>query len=276
VGAAISPGVLLTRLPRLLFVPEFYVLKFLWPLDLTIEYDFEPFRRNRLAVLAAAAGLGLVLGLLVIRGHRERTLGWLLAWSYAVAVLPVTNVFNDYQIVGDRYAQLPLLWLTPLILLAPARLLPGRPAALAAALLATALFAMSFRQVGVCKYEETLYRHALAVHPRAVKALVNLGLDLSDAGRDQEALALLERVYELHEDLYYYDYHLGRMALREGNLPEAEKRLLAAAAKRGHSRHIVFWRLGEVYDAMGDRRRALDAYAQARREYPAFLRHSGD
>jgi hypothetical protein len=237
----------LQRAPKIVFVPEFYLFKFLWPTRLTIEYSLQGFREHLLVLGLASAALGLIFLTIVVRGHRDRSLGWLLTWGYVVSLIPVMNLLPTHPAVADRYAQLALVWLAPLLLVPIFRTLPrAAVVALVVALVAT-LSVLSFRQVGTWRDEPTLFAHATTVNPHAIHSLGNLGTVLWERGREEEALEAFARLARLRPLDFRRDYYRGVRAMREGDLRTAELWLTAASKKRGLDLYRAHMRLGELY-----------------------------
>ena len=261
----LSPVELLTRLPRAVFVPEFYLLQFLWPAELTIEYDLDVYRSRPIVYGTGALLLMGAWAILVIRGWRDRTWVWLCATGLAFAILPVTNVIPTHPPVADRYVQLLLVWLAPLVCVPLAIRLPRRLAFVIGSVLLLGLAILSSRQLPVWQDDEALYRHAIAVNPGARQALRNLGVVLTGAGRVEEAIPFFEQLAAVDPDDFHLDFALGSLALRDARLEEAEVLLRSAARKRGEFRFLVDMKLGELHLQRGEVEAAREAYQRAHR-----------
>jgi tetratricopeptide (TPR) repeat protein len=235
------------RAPKIAFVPEFYLFKFLWPTRLTIEYSLQGFRENVFVLGMASAALGLTFLTIVFRGHRARSLGWLLAWGYVVTLIPVMNLLPTHPAVADRYAQLALVWLAPLLLVPVLGMLPRVAAIVLVLILVPALSVLSYRQVGTWRDEPTLFAHATTVNPHAIHSLGNLGTVLWQRGAEEEALEVFARLARLRPLDFRRDYYRGVRAMREGDVRAAELWLTAASQKRGLDLYRAHMRLGELY-----------------------------
>lgn len=258
-----SPLELVERVPRALFAAQFYVWKFLWPVDLTIEYDVAGMLRQRALLVASSVGALLLFAKLVGEGRRRRTLGWLLALCYAAALLPVSNLLPTTPLVADRYAQLPLVALVPLVVAPLLSRLPAWARLAAAALAVGALALATARQVPVWRDDQTLFAHAIRVNPKASAALGNLGLSLWDRGRTEDALRVLEDLHDLAPRDFRYPYVRGLLAAREGRLDEAERWLEQAAAGEGEPAYVAHMKLGDLYLRRERRDAARRAYERA-------------
>ncbi|MCP4039862.1 MAG: hypothetical protein GY733_23155, partial [bacterium] len=114
-GAAPSLAELVRRLPRAVFVPQFYLYKFVWPIEQSTEYVLDGVRENVLWFAATGVAMACAFGWILWRGAPRRSTAALFAAGYLVALIPVLNLLPTYPPVADRYAQLPLVFLTPLI-----------------------------------------------------------------------------------------------------------------------------------------------------------------
>ncbi len=254
---------LAARIPHALFAAQFYLWKLLWPAQLAIEYDVEGWLRSRVFLAASSIAFAGVFAGLVIEGWRRRSLGWLCALLYAGALLPVSNLLPTTPIVADRYAQLPLVALVPLVVVPLLSRLPPRVGALAVALAVAALAFATVRQVSVWRDDETLTGHTIAVNPKATAALGNLGLSLWDRGRSQDALRVLEQLHERAPTDFRYAYVKGLQAERQGDLDQAVRWLEEAVRGQGEPMYVVHMKLGDVQLRRGRRDDARAAYERA-------------
>ena len=258
-----SPLEFAARAPHALFAAQFYVWKLLWPAKLAIEYDVEGLLRHRAFLAASSIAFVGVFAGLVIEGWRRRSLGWLCALLYAAALLPVSNLLPTVPMVADRYAQLPLVALVPLVVVPVLSRLPARVGTVAAALAVVALTVATVRQVSVWRDDETLTAHTIAVNPKATAALGNLGLSLWDRGRSEDALRVLEQLHELAPTDFRYAYVKGLQAERQGNLDQAARWLEEAVRGQGEPMYVAHMKLGDVYLRRGRRDDARAAYERA-------------
>lgn len=263
IGDAVTLQSVVERLPRALFVPEFYAAKFLWPIPLTTEYEASRWLEQPFLLGAGALLLWGSLGVLLVRGWRQRSLGWLLALGYLAAVLPVTNLLPTHPFVADRYAQLTLVWLVPLVVVLPGAWLPRSPGRVLAALLIAGLAVLSFRQVFVWHSDETLFAHAVEVGPAAKDSLANLGMTLWEAGRREEGMDAFRRLTELEPDDFHLPFAMGWQALDAGNDQAAEHWLRVATRMRGNKLYLAWIKLAELHARRREWAEARAAYERA-------------
>jgi tetratricopeptide (TPR) repeat protein len=188
----------------------FYVLKTLWPANLSCHHLLEiDFQWNRPLHLAAIASVVLVTAVAVVRASRWPAL--LATWFlYGVLVSPVLGLFQSgAQKVADRYAHLAAMPFS--LLLAGAALVYatragddvvlGRRARVVAVLtagLALVLGVLSNVQTRVWKDSETLFRRAAEVEPVNYFVLHNLAVALYRRQAYAEALEVERRSVEAH------------------------------------------------------------------------------
>ncbi|MDD5655877.1 MAG: tetratricopeptide repeat protein [Elusimicrobia bacterium] len=142
--------------------------------------------------VSAAGGITALLAL----AYRRRPAG-LLAWAFlSVSILPTTAAYSGGHVFGqDHYLYLAAAALPALLawgFLSEWRL--GLAAGLALAVLYGTL---SWRQCRVWRDSASLWTHALSIEPRSTVGRGNLGAALMDAGRYDEAAALLRRQLEI-------------------------------------------------------------------------------
>jgi tetratricopeptide (TPR) repeat protein len=270
-----SPGGLASRVPRVAATCVYYVRKFLWPHPLATEYDFQAILDQRLALIASVLLVGAVFAVILWRGRRERSLAWLAVLAYLGALLPVMNLVEGNQAIADRYAQLPLLALAPLAIVPILVWLPRTASLAATAGVAVLLFGVSFPQVAVWRDHETLMRHVIDVNPRAEQALRNLGMQYSVAGRDEEALAVFQKLALVGDHFFHLEYQRGTIAFEQERWDDAERWLRSATreSQRGRLRYLADMKLGELYRMQQRRSEAIAAYENAQVE---LRRASGD
>lgn len=213
-----------------------YLGKMLWPVNLAVHYP-HPKDTLPMGLVAACAALLLFITVaaVVLRKRAPYGLvGWL--W-YLVTVSPVIGLIQvGTQGMADRYTYVPMIgcsilvaWGVPDLLALPRRVGLAAPRravrdALWASVvvLVCAMSILTFRQIGVWKDTETLWRHAVRVTKNNDIACRNLAMFEIEKGRFDAAVSLLEtavRVNPADEGAYYF---LGLACHRLGRLDSAE------------------------------------------------------
>jgi protein O-mannosyl-transferase len=254
---------LLSHASRAVFAAVFYLWKFLWPTGLTIEYDLGGMRQHWTLLVFGVVLLGAGLAWIQWRGHRERSLWWWLGWSYLAALLPVMNLLPTHPLVADRYAQLPLLPLCPVVVLPLLSRASARGQALVAALLVLALAGLTTLQLSVWRNDETLLRHAVRTDPHATQALGNYSMILWQSGRGVEALRVAATLKRINPSDFVYDHLRGLAALEEGHPAAAQIWLEEAVREAGRSAFLPYAALGRADSQQGHTVEALRAYQSA-------------
>ncbi len=231
----------LTPLERVLVAGRliwFYLAKLIWPSSLTFVYPrwtIDPGMWWQ--YLFPAAILILTAGLwMVARRHRGPLAGFLF---FAGTLFPVLGFFNVYPFVyswaADHFQYLASLGIIvpaacSLTMAARRLSIPRSGTTAGATLLVALLGVLTWRQSGMYRDNETLFRETLARNPGSSMAHNNLGFELSKIpGRLPEAIDQFEaalridpRSAEAHENLGI------ALSKTRGRLPEAVTHLETA------------------------------------------------
>jgi len=218
----------------------FYMGKVVWPVNLMFTYprwNVDPAAGEQ--YLYPIGLLGLAAGLWLLRRRYRGTLaGFLFFVGTLFPALGFFNVFPFiYSYVADHFQYLATLGiivpsacglaLARERIPAARRLLP----AVAGVLLAT-LFVLTWRQSGMYRDAETLYRETLRRNPASWMAHNNLGVIMAGIpGRLPEAIAEFEASLRLKPDNRQAENNLGNALLTvPGGVPKAIPHLEAALA----------------------------------------------
>ena len=236
---------ILQRIVQAAYGLSFYVVKTLWPTDLSalywLELDFDPARP--LYVAACVFALAVTAAVVVLR---RRWPAGLATWAaYAVIVSPVLGFLQSgFQKVADRYTYLACM---PFAVLAgaglaalsrPASRVPLRVLLGGTCALLAVLGILSWRQTRVWKDSETLYRRVVAVEPDNYFGWHNLAVQLHKQGRYDEAI---------EAELHSIEHHPGK-----GN-------------------ELARYNLGNLYRLTGRNEEAVEAWLGALEAEPAHL-----
>jgi protein O-mannosyl-transferase len=261
----------------------FYMGKVLWPVNLMFTYPrwkVDPAAAWQYLFPIGVLGLAAALWLLARRWRRRGPLAGFL--FFAGTLFPALGFFNVfpfiYSYVADHFEYLAMLGiLAPLACgLAIAReRIPGARRlvpALAVALLAT-LFVLTWRQSGMYRDAETLYRETLRRNPSSWMAHNNVGVILAERpGRLPEAIAEFEASLRLKPDNRQAENNLGNALLTTpGRMPEGIPHLQAALAlnpnfpETHYNLALALSLTGRIPEAIAEYKAAL----RLRPDYPA-------
>jgi len=271
-------------------VTWFYLGKALLPVDLTFIY---PLWRVRPAdpfwwlPLLGAIGLTILLW----RKARLRSLNanfdaanspshggggiWrmvLFAWGYfCVALIPVMGLtdiyFMKYSLVADHYEYLALIGVVALVAAGwwgGAKVSRALKLTVAGAVVAL-LTVLTWRQAGLYRDAETLYRATLERNPQCWVADNNLGIVEVNSGRRADARAHFVRALELNPGYAEAHFNLGLIVLREAG---------GTAAAAGHFARAVEItpRYAEAHYYLANSLRDLGRTQDAIQQYEVTLR----
>lgn len=201
-----------------------YVLKMLWPANLTAFY---PHPGGDLPVWQVAASAIALAGLclLVIRYGRRNpylTVGFL--W-YVGTLIPVIGLMQvGGQAMADRYTYIPLIGLFIIAAWGIPEFLKGRGRVLipaAACVITGVLATLTYAQTAVWKDSETLFKHALRINPDNYAAHDALGLALIAQERFEEAETHFREALSLAPWYIMGRNNLGVAVASQGRLEEA-------------------------------------------------------
>jgi tetratricopeptide (TPR) repeat protein len=247
----------------------FYVGKILWPAKLTFIYPRWESSTGApwqwLFPLAAIAVMALF--------WRERARigrGPLVAALFFVSTLfPALGFLNvypfRYSFVADHFQ-----YLASVGLIVPAAVALNRlPRAVPLALLVVLAF-LTWRQAGIYRNSETLWRDALDKSPGSWMVQNSYGAVLSQQGKQEEALPYFRRAEELDPNNAETENNIGYAFLQLGRAPEALPYLERAVAIDPR-RATVHHNLGAALRELGRRQEAVGEFNRAVELDPTFL-----
>jgi tetratricopeptide (TPR) repeat protein len=295
---------LATRFATVPIAYAVYLLKTVWPFDLAVLYAVPEGGWPAGAVVIACLALLLLTGLVVALRRREPNLlaGWL--W-YAGTLVPVIGLVQvGIQAYADRYTYFPLIgifvalawWLTE-----PAfRGYLGIIGSVAGAVL-VGLVALTWRQIGYWQDDVVLWNHTIEVTgdnnyayhdllftlneqgkwpeclkiseqalrrwPQDANVLGVKAACLTNLGRTEEALALLNRLQKLTPDDPKVDLKIGHILGNQGRYKEALPYFRAAVAKGTDVPEVYFY-LGRILRLTGQLPEALTSLRKGFRLAP--------
>jgi tetratricopeptide (TPR) repeat protein len=197
----------------------FYLYKALLPLNLAFVYP-----RWQIDARSVLSYIPLVLlGAAFVlcwrsRGRWAKALFFGLAY-FVVMLLPILGFLNiyfmRYSLVADHWEYFAIIG--PIAL--AAAVLVRKPVLAAALLLA--LGALTWKQCGMYADADTLWQTTLRLNPQCSLAYLNLGVDLDEKGRVDEAVGNYRKALQFTPDLEEAHNDLGYAFLQEGRADEA-------------------------------------------------------
>ncbi|MCG6910928.1 MAG: tetratricopeptide repeat protein [Deltaproteobacteria bacterium] len=219
---------LVTRLANALVVYVAYILKFLWPVNLAVLYP-----HPGMPPLWKIGGAALMLAAMTtaaVQSRRKRPwmlVGWL--WFLGTLVPVIGLVQVGVQSMADRYTYIPMVGLLVMAAWGVPDLFPAHrwrdhllfPAALAAVV---ALSVAAWHQIGYWSNSITLFRHAVEVTEDNYIMHNNLGFELKQAGRTDEARAHYLKAIAINPKFAEAHLNLGVLLAEEGRHAAADAR----------------------------------------------------
>jgi protein O-mannosyl-transferase len=256
----------------------FYAGKLFWPARLTFTYPrWQIDSAQWWQWLFPMAGAAVIAGLWVKR--QRFGLGPLVAVLFFAGTLgPALGFINmypmRYSFVADHFQYLASIGL--IVLFAEAfvrmrRIIPGS----AMVAIVVLLGALTWRQAGIYRNLEVLWRDTLAKNPRCWLAHNNLGLELENQGKLDEAFFQYETALPLAPDFPETYNNIGNSLMRKGLISDAMDYYRKAI--QINPRYVAALNsLGVAYGMEGDYTNAIASLRAALRLQPTYARAHGN
>jgi Flp pilus assembly protein TadD len=202
-----------------------YLIKVFWPLDLAIFYPHP----GMLALwkVVTSSFLLLLLSLLALRLRRHHpyvTVGWLWYLGTLVPVIGLVQVGSHGM--ADRYLYVPLIGLFVIIVWGLPHIVPpwryrNVVLGLVAAMVISILMTLTALQLQHWKNTYTVFMHALEITDNNYRAHLNVGYDLAQRGKIDEAIVHFNKSIETKPDYAAAHYNLATAQSRQGKFTEA-------------------------------------------------------
>lgn len=238
-----------------------YLGKTFWPVNLSVQYSYNPPESQAPVLAAAVTVLAITLAaVLAWRRWPWITVGWL--W-FLGTLMPVIGLIQvGKQSMADRYMYLPIIgltiafaWMIPLPRSRAGRWCLGLIVVLGLAVLAV----RTMQQVSVWRDTETLFQHALAIDPTNDSAHYAIApIDLS-AGRVSEGIDHLQTAVEWERKRWE------ARRFYSGN-PKPEK-----VAELNRSWSDIYFQIGRANLTLGRATDAITMLREAVRLDPEFV-----
>ncbi len=261
---AISPDL---RVANALISYVVYLGKTVWPLHLAVFY---PHPRDQVSWLAAGAAAVVLLGFSCLAwreaGRRPYlAVGWF--W-YLLTLLPVIGLLQSgEQALADRFTYVPLIGIFIIAAWGARDLTAGwrrqnLALAGAAGLVLLACGALTWRQVGFWRDNQTLFEHASQVTANNHVAYTHLIFAYGEQGRVKEAQSMFDQVVKLRpKDKDAYN-DLG-MAYSNAGRPEEAIALFQQTIQMAPAFAPAYNNLGIEYAKLGRMDEAVAAFQKA-------------
>ena len=252
-----------------------YLGKMVWFRNLAVLYPHPGLNVSIATTVACVLFILCATTFAVISRTRRPyvTIGWL--W-YLVTLLPVIGLVQvGVQAMADRYTYLPLIGISIATVWGLAELLGNSvqrtpitrcsSASFFVPILILCLLVCTRVQTRYWRNNETLYRRAIACTSRNYIMLNNLGLELSDRGKVDEAIRLYRRGLAIAPRFHVLYLNLGEALAKKGQLKQAiiayktALRLKPDYADAHNNLGLVFYQQGNVNTAVMEYQQALKA-----------------
>lgn len=262
------------RLEAALLSCKVYLVQMIYPARLAAFYPFTPHASARPAGLAGI--LLLLISAIAWRERRRRPwllMGWL--W-YLVMLLPVLGLVQvGTQAHADRYTYLPQIGIYVVVTWLAADSAAKwhvRRVALGGLMAGVLVILMvcAWKQTAYWKDSETLWRHALACTSGNTLAYLNLGHELYEQGRLDEAISLYRKGLETQPNNRQFHNNLANALREKGLLDEAIVHYEKAVEIAPGSAEAQF-NLGKALGLEGRPEEAIARYEIALQDDPDFL-----
>ncbi|VAW53954.1 hypothetical protein MNBD_GAMMA05-1605 [hydrothermal vent metagenome] len=243
---------LIGKLPNIILIPEFYLYKFLLPFNQLVDYPISEYLRHKTLLFILSTALIIMTYRLYVREEKQRSSIWLFLVAYMLALLPVMNLLPTYPTVADRYAQLPLLFITPLIVLPLIKIFDLKWFTPLAIIAIAGLTNLSYQQVNIWQSDDHLFSHTLKINPNSIKSLHNLGNHSWKNGDKNKALQYYKQASDINPVDMTYDFYKARYAEENGYINIAIEHLNTAIKKKGTFLSLAYFKLGDLYIKQGE------------------------
>ena len=256
----------------------FYAMKLAWPAGLCFNYPRWAVNPHAAAQWLPVFGVPAVLaGLWLLRrrvGRGPLTGILFFIVTLAPALGLVSLFYSRYSFVADHFQYLASLGLIVLAASGAARLAREHSRVRLGAVLAAAALALlwtgTWRQARAYRDIDSLWRDILSKNPRSFLAYNNIGAELADRGRIDEAIADQRLALSFKPDFGEAQSNLASNLNRQGKYAEAA-RLGREAVRNQPDLADAHLGLADALSGLGKLNEAVVEYREAARLRPAFI-----
>lgn len=258
------------RLKNAVFSYWLYIKKCFWPAGMAPELPHLGAWLTAWQVLGALALLLAITALvLMARRYRYLPVGWF--WFLGMMVPMIGILQAGRQGMADRFGYQPYIGLFIMVCWgvsdwAAKRRISVAGLAAASTVVLLALVMVTHRQIGYWADNLTLWQHGAETVPNHWVADVNIGIQLVQRGKLDEAMPYFYRASALGPDEGLSNMYVGYDQQKQGHLAEAISRYQHALHDinlgYGDQAHI-YRNMAVAYRDMGDLEKANECYAKA-------------
>jgi len=265
---------LITRISNAVNSYVIYLVKTIWPFDLTVFYPFYPINPIHAVLCAAILCLISLSVLITIKRLPYLFVGWF--W-YLGTLIPVIGLVQiGGQAMADRYTYIPLIGIFIMAVWGLADLIGrwhwGRTILwILSAIVLILLSARTYDQIGFWKNSETLCRHALAINPDNYVAHGDLAIALKKKGDLNGAVKHYKEVIRLNPQNCVAHNNLGTLLAQIGKIDEGIQHFREALKVNPHLAD-TYYNFGIVYYQTGKYKEAIEYFQKALQEKPDHSR----
>lgn len=260
-----------------------YLLKFVYPVGLTVFYPHPGISLNLLTSFLSLLGMILVTYFAISKIRKDPYLfvGW--SW-YVISMLPTAGFLQaGTQAMADRYAYFPMIGISILSVWGGSGILnsiQSRPQSskvtssktLAVIILLVVFTLFSIRTYDQTKYwrnSETLFLQNLEVVPDNDVAHLHLGLALRTRGQYEDAQVHLQKYVNDKPDSPLALYHLAINYYLKGDLVKALQMFQQLERTENIYPSLHFY-LGNCYHELGTFPKAIEEYEKSIKLFPGL------
>jgi tetratricopeptide (TPR) repeat protein len=247
-----------------------YYLKIIFvPVVLSADYSYNAFPLPK-AIYEAGTFFSLIIlaGVFFLIARlitRAKVIAFGLLWFF-ITILPVSQIFPHHELLAEHYLYLPLVGISLVVGSVAGEVMKGyRFRRMALGLYLIILLTFGIRVVDRnrdWKDGLTLWSKTVRTVPECVRARNNLGVELFNQGRYQEALVQYKRALGINPWLPEIMSNLGSVYASLKDYDQAI-RWYQTALKRNPQNPKIYINLGRIYWDLGRKEEAYDLYYAA-------------
>jgi Tfp pilus assembly protein PilF len=243
-----------------------YLLKFVWPTNLSVFYPYP----DTFPLWKVVLSIAVLAGITAVAVYRWRTMPWIVTgWFWFLGTLvPVIGIVQvSERAMADRFAYIPYIglyivvaWTVPTLL--PHRPRYGRVIGMFAVAICSAFALTAHAQVRHWQDSVTLFNQAINATTRNYIAHINLGEALQARGKTEDAVRQYRLALEIKPHHPKAHNNLGVSLVKQNRLDEAIGHYRSAiASKPDHE--TAHHNLGLAYFRKKDTKQAIPHYEKA-------------